>query len=88
MCKKWHFLLPLNAVLFGDLGAVSLKFRQLFGPEKAVVKLQSVCFEKLIAFNVRKTKRIVKFDGLETRRVAGYKGDCRTRKRPEKFRDF
>ena len=39
--------------------------------EEPVVKLQSACFEKLIfwnVFNVRKTKRIAKFDGLEPRR--------------------
>ena len=42
-----------------------------------VVKLQSACFEKLIfkhVFNVRKTKGIAKFDGLEPRRYEDIKG--------------
>ena len=55
-----------------DQEPVSRKSRELFGPEKPVVKRQSSCFgEKLIlkdVFNVRKTKRIAKFDGLEPRR--------------------
>ena len=37
---------------------VSRKSRELFGPEKLVVKLQSTCFEELIflhVFNIRKT---------------------------------
>ena len=41
------------------------------GPENAVVKLQSACFETLIfshGFNLRKTKRIATFDGSEPRR--------------------
>ena len=29
-------------------GPVSVKSRELFGPEKPVVKLQSACFEQLI----------------------------------------
>ena len=40
------------------------------------MKLQSACFEKLIfsrAFNVRKTKRIAEFNGLETRRCEDIK---------------
>ena len=52
-------------------GPVSRKSRGLSGPEKPIVKLQSTCFEKLIfehVFNVRKTKRIAKFDSLEPRR--------------------
>ena len=52
-------------------GLVSRKSRELFGPEKLVVKLQSACFEQLIfshVFNIRKTKRIAKFEGLEPRR--------------------
>ena len=46
------------------------KVRELFGPEEPIVKLRSHCFEKLIfqhVFNVRKSKRIAKFDGLEPR---------------------
>ena len=60
----------------GPLGPVSRKSRKLYGPEKLVVKLQSACFEKMIflhVFNIRKIKRIAKFEGLEpdinTRRV-------------------
>ena len=44
---------------------------------KASYQLQSACFEKLIfqnVFNVRKTKRIAKFDGLEPRRCEDIKG--------------
>ena len=51
--------------------------RELFGPEVPVVKLQSACFEKLIfqhVFNVRKTKRIAKFDRLESRCCEDIKG--------------
>ena len=51
-----------------DLGPVSGKSRELFRPEKLVVKLQSACFEKLIflhVFNKRKTRRIAKFEGLK-----------------------
>ena len=47
------------------------------GPEKLVVKLQSTCFEELIflhVFNIRKTLRIAKFDGLEPRRCEDIKG--------------
>ena len=53
------------------LGLVSRKSGELFGPQKLVVKLQSACFEKLIflhVFNIRKTKSIAKFEGLEPRR--------------------
>ena len=59
------------------LGPVSRTSRELFGPEKLVVKLQSACFEKLIflhAFNIRKIKRIAKFEGLEPRRCEDIKG--------------
>ena len=51
--------------------------RELFGPEKLVVKVQSARFEKLIclhAFNMRKIKRIAKFEGLEARRCEDIKG--------------
>ena len=43
------------------------KSRELFGPEKLVVKLQCALSEKLIflhVFNIRKTKRIEMFEGL------------------------
>ena len=49
-------------------GPVSRKSRELFGPEKPVFKLQSACFQRLVlkhVFNVRRTKRVAKFDGLE-----------------------
>ena len=51
-------------------GPVSRKSLALFWPEKLVVKLQSACFEQLIfspVFNIRKTKKIAKFEGLEPR---------------------
>ena len=51
-------------------GPVSRKSRELFGPEKPVIKLQSA-FLKSWSFNtflnVRKTKRIAKSDGIELR---------------------
>ena len=59
-----------------DQGPVSRTSRELFGPEKLVVKLQSARFEKLIflhAFNMRKIKRIAKFEGLEPRRCEDIK---------------
>ena len=59
------------------MGPVSRTSRELFGPEKLVVKLQSARFEKLIflhAFNMRKIKRIAKFEGLEPRRCEDIKG--------------
>ena len=59
------------------LGAVSRKSRELFGPEKLFIKLQLACFEKLIllhVFNIRKTKRIAKFEGLEPWRCEDIKG--------------
>ena len=34
-----------QALHLGDQGPVSWMFRELFGPEKPVVKLQSACFE-------------------------------------------
>ena len=60
-----------------EQGPVSRTSRELFGPEKLVVKLQSARFEKLIflhAFNMRKIKRIAKFEGLEPRRCEDIKG--------------
>ena len=67
----------LSQLRIKTLGPVSRRSRDLFGPEKPVVKLQSAYFEKLIlqhVFNVRKTKRIAKFDGLEPRRCEDIKG--------------
>ena len=58
-------------------GPVSRTSGELFGPEKLVVKMQSARFEKLIflhAFNMRKIKRIAKFEGLEPRRCEDIKG--------------
>ena len=62
------FTPPSKSVTNCSLGPISRKSREVFGPEKRVVKLQSACFEQLIfkhAFNVRKTKRTAKFDGLD-----------------------
>ena len=73
------------------LGPVSRKSRELFGPEKLVVKLQSACFEKLIflhVFNIRKTKRIAKFDGLEPRRCEDIKGIVAPEIDPKSFGTF
>ena len=62
------------------------------GPESQLsVRLQSACFEKLIfehVFNVRKTKRIGKFGGLEPRRCEDIKGIVASEIGPKKFRDF
>ena len=66
-----------SLVNYKDQGPVSRTSRELFGPEKLVVKLQSARFEKLIflhAFNMRKIKRIAKFEGLEPRRCEDIKG--------------
>ena len=63
-------LLPLQ-------GPVSRTSRGLFGPEKLVVKQHSARFQKLIflhAFNMRKIKRIAKFEGIEPRRCEDIKG--------------
>ena len=70
---------------------VSRKSRELFGPEKPVVKLQSPCFEKLIfehVFNVRKTKRIAKFDGLEPGRCENIKRIVTLEIGPKSFGTF
>jgi len=67
----------LVPAFFSYQGPVSRKSRELFGPEKLVVKLQSACFEKLIfllVFNIRKIKRIAKFEGLEPWRCEDIKG--------------
>ena len=79
-------------VLFDPvLGPVSRKSRELFGPEKLVVKLQSACFEKLIflhVFNIRKIKRIAKFEGLEPRRCEDTKGIVAPERDPKSFGTF
>ena len=75
----------------GALGPVSRKSRELFGPEKLVVKLQSACFEKLIflhVFNTRKIKRIAKFEGLEPRRCEDIKGIVAPERDPKSFGTF
>ena len=44
---------------FREMGPVSRTSRELFGPEKLVVKLQFARFEKVIflhAFNIRKSR--------------------------------
>ena len=69
-------LLPKAVILPGQ-APISRTSRELFGPEKLVVKLKSTRFEKMIflhAFNMRKIKRIAKFEGLEPRRCKDIKG--------------
>ena len=73
------------------LGTVSRTSRELFGPEKLVVKLQPARFEKLIflhAFNIRKIKRIAKFEGLELRRCEDKKGIVVPNIGPKSFGTF
>ena len=65
---RLHFVTLTQRSVLAILGRVSRKSRELFGPEKPVVKMQPACFKELIfelAFNVRKTKRTAKFDGLK-----------------------
>lgn len=74
-----------------DKGPVSQKSRELFGPEKPVVKLQSTRFRKLTIqhlFNVRKTKKTAKFDGLEPRRSEDIEGIEAPEIAPESFGTF
>ena len=77
---------------YSMLRTVSRKSRELFGPEKPVLKFESAWFEKLIFlhyFNVRKTKRIAKFGGLEPRRCEDIKEIVAPESdRTGKFRDF
>ena len=73
-------------------GPVSRKSRELFWPEKQVVKLKSTYCQKLIfwhVYNVRKSKRVAKLDGFEPRRCEDilYR-NCGTRNRPENFGTF
>ena len=73
------------------LGPVSRKSRELFGPEKLVVKLQSACFEKLIfllVFDISKIKRIAKFEGLEPWRCEDIKGIVAPERDPKSFGAF
>ena len=65
--------------------------QELFSPEKPVVKLQCACFEKQIfehVFNVRKTKRITKFVGLEPQHCEDIKGTVPLEINPKGFRTF
>ena len=81
----------LRHQMTGDQGPVSRRSRELFGPEKLVVKLQSTRFEKLIflhAFNIRKIKRIAKFEGLELRRCEDIKGIVVPNIGPKSFGTF
>ena len=88
-----------EVVLKGNESCFSLRFAirgkngknpKTFRARKAswAVKLQSACFEKLIfehAFNVRKTKRTAKFDGLAARRSEDIKGIVATEIGPKSF---
>ena len=59
------------------------------GARKAKVNLQSACFEKLFfncAFNVRKSKRVAKFEGLEPGRCEDIKGIVAPEKGPKSFK--
>ena len=65
--------------------------RELLGPEKLVIKRQSACFEKLIflhVFNIRKTKRIAKFEGLEPRLCEDIKAVVAPEIGPKSFGTF
>ena len=53
-----------------------------------VVKLKSACFEKVIFFDVRKTKRIAKFGGLEPRLCYDIKGIVAPEIGPKRFGTF
>ena len=88
---QWRFLGHRPLATDGYQGPVSRKSRELFGPEKLVVKLQSPCFEKLIflhVFNRRKIKRIAKFEGLEPRRCEDIKGIVAPERDPKSFGTF
>ena len=72
-------------------GPVSRKSRELFGPEQLAVKLQCACFEKLIflhVFNIRKTKRIAQFEGLEPRHCEDIKAVVAPGIGPKSFGTF
>ena len=73
--------------IFVPQGSVSRKSRELFGPERLVVKLQSACFEKLIflhVFNTRKTK----FEGFEPRRCEDIRAIVAPERGPKSFGTF
>ena len=84
-------LFTLQKLLEYNQGPISRKFQEFFMPEKPAVKLQSTCFEKLIleyVFNVRKTKRIAKFDGLEPWPCKHIKGIVASEIGPKSFGTF
>ena len=65
--------------------------RELFGPEKPVVKLQSACFEKTMfkhVFNIRKIKRIAKFHGSGPQRREDIKEIVVSETGPKSFGTF
>lgn len=67
------------------------KSQDFFGPKKTVLKLQSTFFEKLIfsqVFNVGKTKRIRKFDDLESQHCKDIKGMVVPKIGPKSFGAF
>ena len=71
--------------------AVSQKSRELFGPKKPLVKLQSTWFAELIfqCFeDVRKAKRIAKFVSLEPQHCQDIKGIVAPEIGPKSCRTF
>ena len=83
---------PQQAETNPDQGPVSRTSRELFEPEKLVVKLQfAACFENLIflhVFDIRKPKRIAKFDGLEPRHCQDIKAVVAPEIGPKSFGTF
>ena len=74
-----------------DTRGLFLESRELSGPEMPVVAKQSTCFRKLIfthVFNVRKTKRIAKFDTLEPQRYEDVKAIVELEISPKNFGTF
>ena len=72
-------------------GPVSRKSRELSGLETPIAKLPSPCLEKLIyshVFNVRKTKRTAKFDGLEPQHCGDIKAIVPHEIGPKSFGTF
>ena len=81
----------MAAITIKHLGPVSRKSRELFGTEELVVRLQSACFEKLIflhVLNIRKTKRIAKFEDLEPWRCEDIKAVVAPEIGPKSFGTF
>ena len=75
------------------LGPVSRKSRDLFGPEKPFVKLQSAFLfflksRSFYIFLIRKIKRIEKFDGLKSLRCEDMEGIVAPEKGPKSFGTF